>query len=190
MHRFRTILIIFLLAALLFLSTSGSFLVVNDLQRADVIVVLAGETNHRASHAMQLLSQSYAPKLLLDVPTGEVEYDRSLIDLAKEYVQHSPQSQSITICPIAGLSTKTEAQDVVHCLSPRTRSILVVTSEFHTRRARSVFQNEFPKYQIFVTPAYDPAQFGTHWWQRRQWAKTNLDEWLKLIWWEMVDRWR
>jgi hypothetical protein len=188
LHRFPTILIVFLLIALLFLSTSGGFLVVNDLQPADVIVVLAGETNRRPSRAMQLLSQNYAPKVLLDVPVGEVEYDRKLIDIAKEYIQHAPQSQSITICPIIGLSTKAEAKDVVHCLSPSTHSVLVVTSEFHTRRARSVFQHEFPKYQIFVTPAYDPTQFGTRWWQHRQSAKTNLDEWLKLVWWELVDR--
>ena len=62
--------------------------------------------------------------MLLDVPVGGVEYDRSLLDIAKEYIQHAPQPQSITICPIVGLSTKAEAQDVVHCLglwhSPRT----------------------------------------------------------------------
>lgn len=189
MHRVRTVLIIFLLAALVFLSTSGSFLVVSDLQRADVIVVLAGETNRRPSHAMQLLSQGYAPKALLDVPAGDVEYDRSLIDIAKEYVQHQPQSQAISICAIAGLSTKAEARDASRCLGVNGHRILLVTSEFHTRRARSIFQHELPKYQISVAPAYDPTQFGVHWWEHRQWAKTNLDEWLKLVWWELVDRW-
>jgi len=180
---------VLLVVALVFLSTSGGFLVVNDLQQADVIVVLAGETNRRPARARELLSQKYAPKVLLDVPVGGVDYDRSLLDIAKQYIQHAPQSQSITICPIVGLSTKAEAQDVVHCLGSGTHSVLVVTSEFHTRRARSVFEHELPQCQIFVTPAYDPTQFGTRWWERRQWAKINLDEWLRLVWWELVERW-
>ena len=183
-------MIIFALVVLVFLSTSGDFLVVNDLQRADVIVVLAGETNRRPARAIQLLSQKYAPKVLLNVSAGAVDYDRSLLDIATEYIQHVPQSQSITICPIVGLSTRAEAQDVVHCLGSATHSLLVVTSEFHTRRARSVFEHELPQYQIFVTPAYDPTQFGARWWEHRQWAKINFDEWLRLVWWELVDRWR
>jgi DUF218 domain-containing protein len=190
LHRLRALLIVVLLVAVFFLSTSGGFLIVNDLQRADVIVVLAGETNHRPGRALQLLAQKYAPKVLLDVPLGDVEYDRSLLDIAKEYIQHAPQSQPITICPIVGLSTKTEAQDVVHCLGSGTHRVLVVTSDFHTRRARSVFEHELPRYQIFVTPAYDPTQFGTRWWQHRQWAKNNFEEWLRLVWWKLVDRWR
>ena len=24
----------------------------------------------------------------------------------------------------------------------------------------------------------------------RQWAKINFDEWLRLVWWQAVDRWR
>jgi hypothetical protein len=28
------------------------------------------------------------------------------------------------------------------------------------------------------------------WWQHREWAKVNFEEWSKLIWWELVDRWR
>ena len=38
--------------------------------------------------------------------------------------------------------------------------------------------------------AQDPTHFGTRWWTNREWAKTALDEWVKLAWWEMVDRWK
>jgi len=34
------------------------------------------------------------------------------------------------------------------------------------------------------------AQFGGKWWKHRQWAKVNFDEWLRLVWWQAVDRWR
>lgn len=191
MLKLRITLIVAIAAALLFAATSGSFLVVNDLQQADTIVVLAGETHQRPAHGMQLLAQNSAGKMLLDVPAGEVIYNRSQIDVATDYIQASPYRQSVQICPIYGLSTKTEAQDVARCLqNSGVRRVLVVTSDYHSRRARSIFQHELKGYEVFVTPTSDPQQFGTAWWQHRQWAKTNFDEWLRLIWWELVDRWR
>jgi uncharacterized SAM-binding protein YcdF (DUF218 family) len=189
-RKLRITLIVILFAILILTSSSGGSLVVNDLQSADLIVVLAGETDRRPSLGLQLLSQKYAPKMLLNVPANNVVYDQNLIDIAKAFIQRSPQRQSVEICPIVGLSTKTEAQDVSRCLGhSEVHRILVVTSDYHTRRARSIFQHELPGYQIFVTPAFDPQQFGTSWWQHRQWAKMNFDEWVRLMWWELVDRW-
>jgi len=189
-RKLRITLIVILFAILILSSSSGGFLVVNDLQSADLIVVLAGETDRRPSLGLQLLSQKYAPKMLLDVPANNVVYDQNLIDIAKAFIQKSPQNQSIEICPIVGLSTKTEAQDVSRCLGHTSaHRILVVTSDYHTRRARSIFQHELNGHQIFVTPVSDPQQFGTSWWKRRQWAKMNFDEWVRLMWWELVDRW-
>jgi uncharacterized SAM-binding protein YcdF (DUF218 family) len=190
LRKLRIALIAILTAVLLFSVTSGRFLVVNDLQRADVIVVLAGETNRRSTLGLQLLSQNYAPKMLLDVSVNEIIYDQNLMDIAKAFIQKSPQRHSVEICPIIGLSTKAEAHDVAGCLSQTgVHRILVVTSDYHTRRARSIFQHELRGYQIFVTPASDAAQSGASWWKHRQWAKMNFDEWVRLMWWELVDRW-
>jgi len=190
-RKLRIALIIILLGDLVFTSSSGNFLVVDDLARADVIVVLAGETNHRPARGLQLLSQNYAPRLLLDVPATEVIYNHQLTDIARAFVQSASQGRQVATCDIYGLSTKAETQDVARCLSGSgAHSILLVTSDYHTRRARSIFEHELREYEIFVTPAYDPQQFGIHWWQHRQWAKTNFDEWMKLVWWQLVDRWR
>ena len=190
MRKLRVALIAILLSILILSTTSGRFLVLNDLEQADVIVVLAGETNRRPARGLQLLSQNYAPKMLIDVPVSDVVYDRSLIEIAKSYVAKAPQSSLIEICPVVGLSTKGETQDVARCLSHSAiRRILLVTSDYHTRRARSIFQHQLKGYQFFVTPAYDPQQFGASWWQQRQWAKMNFGEWLRLMWWEAVDRW-
>ncbi len=32
--------------------------------------------------------------------------------------------------------------------------------------------------------------FGTRWWHRREWAKITFNEWLKVVWWNAVDRLR
>lgn len=182
----------FLIAlALLLFSTSGAFLVVNGPQHADLIVVIAGETDHRPSRGLELLQQGYAPKLMLDVPGDAKIFDQEAIGIARRYVNALPQRDRITLCPIFGLSTKTEAQDVRQCLAQiPAKRILLVTSDYHTRRALSVFRHELPDHEFFIAAAEDPAQFGGRWWKHRQWAKINLDEWLRLLWWEAVDRWR
>ena len=69
------------------------------------------------------------------------------------------------------------------------KSVLIVTSDFHTRRALSIFRREVPGYDYSVAAARDEPQFGVKWWTHRQWAKTFVDEWLRLIWWKAVDQW-
>jgi hypothetical protein len=191
LRKFIVVLIVVLFAIALALATSGKFLVVDDLRHADVIVVLAGETNHRPKLGLELLGQGYAPRMLLDVPANEVIYNRNLTDIAQEFVQLRSQGRPVSICPIYGLSTKAETHDVEQCLSGSgIRRILLVTSDYHTRRARIIFRHQLPGSEIFVTPAHDPQQYGPYWWQHRQWAKTSFDETTKFLWWELVDRWR
>ncbi|GAC1431009.1 MAG: hypothetical protein NVS1B11_05140 [Terriglobales bacterium] len=95
-------------------ATSGSFLVEDKPGPADIIVVLAGETEVRPTRGLELLKHGYASQIILDVPEAQI-YGRSEIEIAKGYVQHLPENAAITICPIVVLSTKTEANDVQHC---------------------------------------------------------------------------
>jgi uncharacterized SAM-binding protein YcdF (DUF218 family) len=89
------------------------------------------------------------------------------------------------------LSTKAEAHDAARCLATvSARTVLLVTSDYHTRRALSTFRHELPGIRMSIAAAQSPPQFGLKWWQQREWAKTTLYEWMRLIWWEVVDRWR
>jgi uncharacterized SAM-binding protein YcdF (DUF218 family) len=170
---------------------SGRFLVVDRPRKSDVIVVLAGETDRRPAHALELLNQGYAARLLLDVPAGVTVYQWTQTELAQKYVQGLPQAKSITICPIYGLSTREEARGAGRCLeSIGGRSVLLVTSDYHTRRALSTFSREAPNFDYSVAAVFDPREFGIAWWRHREWAKTNFNEWVRLVWWEVVDRWR
>lgn len=190
MQKLRAVVLVMGIAALFFFFTSGGFLVIDDPQHADVIVVLAGEANKRPERGLELLSQGYAPRMVLDVPDEATFFGEAALDLARSYVQKQPQRDSVSICPIQGLSTKAESDDVKGCLANSgVHSILLVTSDYHTRRARSTFQHRFQGYRISVAAATDPIQFGRDWWRNRQWAKLNFDEWLRLVWWEGFDRW-
>src|ERR1700689_234257 len=174
----------------LFVTQAGRFLVVDGPRASDVIVVLAGKTDRRPTRALELLQQGYGKRVLIDVPADSTIYTFTQLDLAQKYVQSLPQAAVVSVCPIVGLSTKAETEDVEKCLTRMNAgTVLIVTSEFHTRRALTIFRQELPRRTFSVAAEYDSAQFGTHWWTHRQWAKTVVDEWLRLLWWSVVDRW-
>jgi len=179
------------LLALALLTTSGRFLVINHPQKSDVIVVLAGETERRPERGLELLGQGLAPRLILDVPADTRIYQWNQLELAARYIQGLPQAAAISLCPIHARSTRGEAQDMSRCLTAiGAHRALLVTSDFHTRRTLSTFRHMLPQYGFSVAAAVDEREFGAKWWQRRQWAKVNFDEWLRLIWWELIERWR
>jgi hypothetical protein len=146
----------------------------------------------RPVHAIELLHQGYAPRIVMDVPAAERIYQWTAPELAERWVQGLAEARVISICPISGLSTRDESHEAAQCLT-RTgpvHKVLIVTSDFHTRRARSIFQHEIPGVQFSMAAAYNSSVFGVYWWKQREWAKTNLYEWMRLAWWELVDRWR
>ena len=173
-----------------FAANAGRLLVVDVPEPSDAILVLAGETDRRPARALQLLDQGYGRRVIIDVPAADRIYEFSQVQLAEKYVQGLPQAASVRICPIEGLSTREETHDAEKCLAGEVGSrILIVTSEFHTRRALSIFRHEVRGKVFSVAVARDETQFGTRWWTHRQWAKTCLNEWLRLLWWTAVERW-
>jgi len=177
--------------AVVLAAKAGGFLVLDAPRSSDVIVVLAGETDRRPERALQLLTQGYGRRIVLDVPTNAKIYEFTQMQLAQKYIQNLPQAASIRLCPIDGLSTTDESKDAEKCIAREGgKSVLIVTSDFHTRRALSVFRREIHGRDYSVAAARDEAQFGVRWWTHRQWAKTFVDEWLRLIWWKAVDQWR
>jgi hypothetical protein len=171
-------------------ANAGKMLVVDSPQRSDVIVVLAGETDARPARALELLDQGYARRLLIDVPADSTIFGFTAEQLAEQYEHSRPESAQLGICPIEGLSTREESHDVERCLAKEQGTrILLVTSDYHTHRALSIFRREIPDKTFSIAAAYDSTQFGTRWWTHRQWAKTWFDEWLRWFWWVLVERW-
>ena len=169
---------------------AGRFLIVDAPQPSDLIVVLAGETDKRPARALELLAQGYGQRIVLDVPVDTNIYEFTQIQLAEKYIRDIPQAK-VSVCPIEGLSTQDESKDVEKCIARESvNKVLIVTSDFHTRRALSVFRREAPGHEYSVAASRNSQQFGAKWWQHRQWAKTFVDEWLRFMWWKVVDQWR
>jgi len=188
LHIVSFLVLVFIVAALA--SQAARFLVVDEPGKSDAIVVLAGETKVRPARALELLRQGVAPREFMDAETRDLIYDQRLTDIAQKYVNSLPEASRIAVCPIVGFSTYAEADDVSRCLqSMGAHRVLIVTSEFHTRRALLIFRHRLPQYQFSAAAARNPAQFGEAWWTNREWAKVTFDECSKMLWWEAVDRW-
>lgn len=172
-------------------AASGWLLVIDRPQHADVIIVLAGETDKRPLRGVELLQQGFAPHVVLDVPANAQIYQWTQLQLAQMFIDGLPRSKDISVCPIGGLSTRDESRDAIPCLQNIPgKNVLLVTSDYHSRRALAIFRHELKDRNFSVAAAYDSKTFGERWWRHREWAKTALEEWTKLIWWEVVDRWR
>jgi hypothetical protein len=191
-HRPLTRFLILVSLVTLYVALRGPYwLIADQPEKADVILVLAGETNTRPTLGLQLLAQGYAPRFVLNASADTRIYQWGLRDLAEKYLQQTPQAAASAVCPIRGLSTRDEARDAMHCLeTSKPASVLLVTSDYHTARALATFRHEFPQTNFSVAAAHDDLEFGTRWWQHRQWAKTFFGELTKFAWWQLVDRWR
>ncbi len=182
-------LTIVIVIAFWLLSQAASFLVLNDPQPADVILVLAGGTDSRYGHAVALQKEGLAERIILDADSSRDRFGKSDADLAADFLRNNGQLGS-EVCPIREDSTFGEASDVRRCLErQRVNSVLIVTSDFHTRRALSIFRRRLPQYKWSVAAEFAPYHNAEHWWRHRRWAKAALDEWEKYLWWKLVDQW-
>jgi DUF218 domain len=183
--------LVFLFVIIALASQAAHFLVVDAPEKSDAMVVLAGETSIRPARALELLRQGVAPHVFLNAETRDLIYDQRLIDIAQNYVNTLNETARVSVCPVVGFSTLAEADDSDRCLrSLNAHRVLIVTSDFHTRRALMIFRHRLPGYHFSVAAARGPGSFGDAWWTNREWAKITFDEWLKMFWFQVVDRWR
>jgi hypothetical protein len=183
-----------LLGFFLFALFAGRLLVRDHPEKSDVIVVLAGDSqDQRYRRGMELLRSGYGEQLFLDAAADSSYFGHSPAEYADNFLKQNAgdMSAKVHVCPFEEDSTVTESRYIAKCLEPlHAHSVLLVTSDWHTARGRSVLANRLPQYHWSVAAAHDDRLFGTNWWQHREWAKTTFQEWLKVVWWNMVDRWR
>lgn len=172
-------------------SHAASFLVLNAPQHADVILVLeGGADDSRYWQAIHLLKEGYSNRIILDADASRKTYGKSDAELAAAFVNDTAPGW-VLVCPTGEDSTYGEAVDVQRCLAPlHVSSVLIVTSDYHTRRALSIFRKRLPQYAWSIASAGAPYHFADQWWKNRRWAKSTLDEWQKFLWWKLVDQWR
>jgi len=165
------------------LGALGAYLVeAGPPQKADAALVLAGDGwGHRILTAAQLARDGYVPKVLVSGPDGA--YGLHECDLAIPFAvkQGYPESYFVHM-EHSARSTRAEAQAVL----PEIRRmgfkrVIVVTSNFHTRRAGEIFRELAPDLTILMVAAPDQSFTPDGWWHNREGQKTFLMEWEKTL---------
>ncbi len=171
------------------------WLVRNHPEPSDAIVVLAGDANDsRYWKGLDELRAAEGEQLYVDVNARWVNLGQTDAQRAPAFIAASAGTLAarVHVCPTWADSTKGETRAIARCLQAQTppiHSVLLVTSDYHSRRALAIMRHCLPQYRWSVADAHYHPLFGKHWWRRREWMKTVSTEWEKLLWWELVDRW-
>ena len=165
------------------LGAAGNFLVkAGPPQKADVIVVLAGDGfGHRILTAGELIKQGYATKALISGPDGN--YGIYECDLAIPFAVKAGDPESyFTHLEHHARSTADEAVVVVKKLREMgVKRAILVTSNYHTRRAGNIFHRAAPDLDFIVVSAEDEFFKPNDWWRNREASKIFLYEWMKTF---------
>jgi uncharacterized SAM-binding protein YcdF (DUF218 family) len=175
------ILIFFLFAPAM--AALGGYLVkAGPPQKADIIVVLAGDGfGHRILTAAELAREGYAPKVLVSGPDGS--YGEHECDLAIPFAVKAGYPESMFVhFEHRARSTTEEIQLMVPKLRAMgVKRVLLVTSDYHTRRSGKIFHRIAPDIEVFVVAAPDEYFKADRWWKDREGRKSFLYEWMKTV---------
>lgn len=164
------------------LRTLGWALVENDgPRRADAAIVLGGDGYAtRIVAAAHFAQAGYVPVVLV---SGPEMYGRHESDFTIAYAEKRGFPAAL-FRPVESGSDSTRSETAflaeyvrVHQL----HTILLVTSNYHTRRAARLFRHQNPELTVYVEPAPDPYYSPDDWWKSRGGQKTFLLEWIKTV---------
>lgn len=181
----------------------GHFLTLSEpLEHADAIVVLAGGYPDRILEAAALYREGWAPRILLGREPDNGGY-RKLIALGvsmprlfevnrmiAEQLGVPPEAIAVVEHP-AG-STYDEAEEVIDTvLRQGYRSIVLVTSKYHSQRAARIYRAlAGDRVHIVVRAARDDDFDPDAWWHNRVSTRRAIFEYQKLLAFLLIDRWR
>ena len=167
------------------LTGAGQLLVEgNALEKADAAVVLSGEGGNgfRVSAAVRLYREGWVRRIVLS--GAQVGYGRheSEFSMARALALGVPREDLLPL-PSSYRSTQEEAEYILPRLeSAGIRSLYVVSSNFHTARARRIFiRTANKRMRVLAFPAADDGFQPDSWWQSERGIQVFLFESLKQI---------
>jgi uncharacterized SAM-binding protein YcdF (DUF218 family) len=176
---------VLLLTSGIWLTAIGRALVRDEAPRnADAIIVLAGDgTGGRVLKACQLARERLAPLILVSGPMAQ--YGINEADLAVHFaVQNGCSREWLRPVYFHAMSTEEEAREFGKYITghPEIRSLLLVTSEYHTARSFRTFHKQLGSH-VTLTSVAAPDRYFTPqgWWHNREGQKTVFFEVSKTL---------
>ncbi|MBF0538197.1 MAG: YdcF family protein [Nitrospirae bacterium] len=162
----------------------------DDIKPIDAIVVLTGDyTGERLMTAIDLLKKGYGKYIVFW--GGPIYWKVTIAELYLRQLQESgvqPERAVWSDERLTQLSTTAEAQVNMRLLKGRgARSFILVTSDYHTARARNVYKDIARNngMTMFVYPAPDSTVKLQGWWRDRSSAKVVFIELQKTVWYRL-----
>lgn len=160
-------------------------------EKAQAILVLGGDSvlGDRLRHAVALYHQGWAPRVVLSgTPLRSYFNEAELME--REATQQGVPAAHLIVARHQAASTLEEALALRRVLAEHNfRKVIVVTSNFHTRRARRIFRALYRPQgtQVLFSAADDFRFTPARWWQQREGRAALLLEVLKSIYtvWEL-----
>jgi len=159
---------------------AGEELVVEDpLEKSDAIIVLSDDNFYadRATRAAELFRQGLAPTV---VASGiRLRPYAGISELmTHDLIERGVPRDRILTFPQDADSTKEEAEALRKLLLERNwKSAIIVTSNYHTRRAKYIIGKTFSNSVVIrITGARDADYDPAHWWERRRSIKRFVHE--------------
>lgn len=181
------VIIVILLLMLLhpiILTNMSDFLCVQDkLEKADVILTLAGDSNgERVAQSVELYKQKWAPKILMS--GGPAVWHLT-------YAQNMRKQATSLGVPDKDVlledKSKSTIEDIEFSLpilkKLKARTVILVSSPFHMRRASFVARKYYSKERIKVIsyPAQKSEYNPNKWWTRHEDTQPVITEYLSLV---------
>jgi uncharacterized SAM-binding protein YcdF (DUF218 family) len=161
-----------------------SWVVEDPLQQSDALLVL-GDDNFfadRVTRASELYRQKLAPVI---VASGRrLRPSAGIAELMEhDLIERGVPKDRIIRFPHDSDNTRDEALALKALGTEKNwRSVIVVTSNFHTRRARYIFQRVFPEsVTVRVASARDGDFDPEHWWENRKSLKEFTRELVAMV---------
>ena len=151
---------------------------------ADALLLLGDDNFYadRATHAAELIRHGVAP---LVVASGRrLRPGAGIAELQEhDLIERGVPKDKIIRFPHDADSTLEEAGALARlCSDRRFRSVIVVTSNYHARRARYIFDKAFPPaIAVSVAGAHDGDFDPEHWWEKRKSRELFVHEVVGMI---------
>jgi uncharacterized SAM-binding protein YcdF (DUF218 family) len=164
---------------------AGQLWLVNESPvKSDAIIVL-GDDNYDGDRAFQAASLFRAGMAPVVVASGRAL--RPYAGLA-EIIGHDLESHGVPSAAVVkfshrGNNTREEAEALAGLVASRGwKSVLVVTSDYHVRRARFIFEHVFPAaVTVHMSSARDSEFDASRWWETRTGIKIFAGELLGYV---------
>lgn len=165
-------------------------------KNADAIICLSGGRTTRVGESLRLWNQGYAKKLFVTAEKARNKefsgLELSHLEFAKRVTERMKMDAGWEVIPsISGGATSTfdEAEDALHYAGEKGwKRIIIVTDEFHTRRAHYAFKKIFADSELKVEVAGAPNEVFSieNWWRSDRGIMAYLGETIKfpvyLLW--------